>query len=174
MTLTEEVRAPATDRRIHFQARFCNLLDTSRIRGCSGVLSSPPFGRPTGYLRGRTVRAVDGGRLLRGTRPDRGKGQACSRRGTVAEAVANPRHPTPTQGVTLDPDLTVGSRWRTPVASDGRRTATSLRRGPSGGLRLLQWPSGAAAPLFVTLGLTGGGTIGAYMAGASLDRYLRG
>lgn len=56
MTFTKEVRAPETDRLVRFQARFYNLLNTSRIRGYSGVLSSPLFGRPTGYLRGRTVR----------------------------------------------------------------------------------------------------------------------
>ena len=56
MTFTKEVRAPATDRLVRFQARLYNLLNTSRIRGYSGVLSSPLFGRPTGYLRGRTVR----------------------------------------------------------------------------------------------------------------------
>ena len=48
MTLTKEVRAPETDRLVRFQARFCNRLNTSRIRGFSGVLSSRLFGRPTG------------------------------------------------------------------------------------------------------------------------------
>ena len=56
MTFTKEVRAPETDRLVRFQARFYNVLNTSQIRGYSGVLSSPLFGRPTGFQRGRTVR----------------------------------------------------------------------------------------------------------------------
>ena len=56
MTFTKEVRPPGGERRVRFQARFYNVLNTSQIRGYSGVLSSPLFGRPTGYLRGRTVR----------------------------------------------------------------------------------------------------------------------
>ena len=75
MTFTKEVRGRRRpDRLVRFQARFYNLLNTSRIRGYSGVLSSPLFGRPTGYLRGRTGAAVDGGRLLKTpVRGDRGK-----------------------------------------------------------------------------------------------------
>ena len=67
MTFSKEVRARETDlarqgrgdrsdRRVRFQARFYNLLNISQIRGYSGVLSSPLFGQPTGFLRGRTVR----------------------------------------------------------------------------------------------------------------------
>ncbi len=43
-------------RSVRFQARISNLLNSSQIRGYSGVLSSPLFGLPTGYQRGRTIR----------------------------------------------------------------------------------------------------------------------
>lgn len=43
-------------RSVRLQARVSNLLNTSQVRGYSGVLSSPFFGLPTGYNRGRTVR----------------------------------------------------------------------------------------------------------------------
>ena len=43
-------------RSVRLQARVSNLLNTSQVRGFSGVLSSPLFGLPTGYNRGRTVR----------------------------------------------------------------------------------------------------------------------
>lgn len=64
MTLTKFVRPeapPQAERRqekpsVRFQIRASNLLNTSQVRGYSGVLSSPLFGLPTGYLRGRTVR----------------------------------------------------------------------------------------------------------------------
>ncbi len=67
MTFTKEFRPRPTDvagtggarspeRRVRFQARFYNVLNSTQVRGYSGVLSSPLFGRPTGFLRGRTVR----------------------------------------------------------------------------------------------------------------------
>ena len=67
LTFTKEIRAGATDlsaprgrgggeRLVRFQARVYNLLNLTQVRGYSGVLSSPLFGRPTGYLQGRTVR----------------------------------------------------------------------------------------------------------------------
>ena len=67
MTLSKELRAREADDarqgdrdeygyRVRVQARFYNLLNTSQIRGYSGVLSSPLFGQPTGFLRGRTMR----------------------------------------------------------------------------------------------------------------------
>ena len=67
MTFSKEVRAGETDlarqgdrdrseHRVRFQARVYNLLNGSQIRGYSGVLSSPLFGQPTGFRRGRTVR----------------------------------------------------------------------------------------------------------------------
>ena len=65
MTLTKFVRPEApqqAERRrqekpsVRFVIRVSNLLNTSQVRGYSGVLSSPLFGLPTGYLRGRTVR----------------------------------------------------------------------------------------------------------------------
>jgi hypothetical protein len=65
MTLTKFVRPevpPQTEGRrregpsVRFVIRVSNLLNTSQVRGYSGVLSSPLFGLPTGYLRGRTVR----------------------------------------------------------------------------------------------------------------------
>ena len=65
MTLTKFIRRQApqqAERRrqekpsVRFRIRASNLLNTSQVRGYSGVLSSPLFGLPTGYLRGRTVR----------------------------------------------------------------------------------------------------------------------
>ena len=67
MTFTKELRPRATDlaqaggaggteRRVRFQARFYNVFNITNVRGYSGVLSSPLFGQPTGFLRGRTVR----------------------------------------------------------------------------------------------------------------------
>ena len=65
MTFTKEIRTGVerreNDRRpnerlVRFQARFNNLLNTTMVRSYSGVLSSPLFGQPTGYMRGRTVR----------------------------------------------------------------------------------------------------------------------
>ena len=68
LTFTKEIRARTTDlsapggrrrggeRLVRFQARVYNLLNLTQVRGYSGVLSSPLFGRPTGYLQGRTVR----------------------------------------------------------------------------------------------------------------------
>ena len=67
MTFSKEIRARETDgarqgdrdesgHRVRVQARFYNVLNTSQIRGYSGVLSSPLFGQPTGFLRGRTMR----------------------------------------------------------------------------------------------------------------------
>ena len=67
MTFTKEFRPRATglaqaggdrgaERLVRFQARFYNLLNVTNVRGYSGVLSSPLFGQPTGFLRGRTVR----------------------------------------------------------------------------------------------------------------------
>ena len=66
MTFTKEFRARETDlvrpgggqpdRPIRFQARFYNVLNGTQVRGYSGVLSSPLFGQPTGFMRGRTVR----------------------------------------------------------------------------------------------------------------------
>ena len=41
---------------VRFQARFYNVFNITNVRGYSGVLSSPLFGQPTGFLRGRTVR----------------------------------------------------------------------------------------------------------------------
>ena len=66
MTSTKFLRAeapsPGADgrrrdgRSFRLQARFSNRLDATLVRGYSGVLSSPLFGQPTGYRRGRTVR----------------------------------------------------------------------------------------------------------------------
>ena len=64
MTLTKYFRPEApqqAERRqekpsVRFHIRASNLLNTTRVRGYSGVLSSPLFGLPTGYLPGRTVR----------------------------------------------------------------------------------------------------------------------
>ncbi|MDE2904862.1 MAG: carboxypeptidase-like regulatory domain-containing protein [Acidobacteriota bacterium] len=67
MTFTKEFRpratdlaraggAPGTERLVRFQARFYNVFNITNVRGYSGVLSSPLFGQPTGFLRGRTVR----------------------------------------------------------------------------------------------------------------------
>ena len=65
MTFTKEIRTGVerreNDRRpnerlVRFQARFNNLLNTTMVRSYSGVLSSPLFGPPTGYMRGRPVR----------------------------------------------------------------------------------------------------------------------
>ncbi len=67
MTFTKEFRPRATDlaqaggaggaeRLVRFQARFYNVFNITNVRGYSGVLSSPLFGQPTGFLRGRTVR----------------------------------------------------------------------------------------------------------------------
>ena len=67
MTFTKEFRARATgfareagaggtERLVRFQARFYNVFNITNVRGYSGVLSSPLFGQPTGFLRGRTVR----------------------------------------------------------------------------------------------------------------------
>ena len=64
MTLTKFVRPeapPQAERRqekpsVRFRIRVSNLLNANQVRGYSGVLSSPLFGLPTGYLRGRTVR----------------------------------------------------------------------------------------------------------------------
>ena len=67
MTFTKEFRPRATDlaraggaggaeRLVRFQARFYNVFNVTNVRGYSGVLSSPLFGQPTGFLRGRTVR----------------------------------------------------------------------------------------------------------------------
>ena len=67
MTFTKEFRpratdlaqaagAPGTDRLVRFQARIYNVFNITNVRGYSGVLSSPLFGQPTGFLRGRTVR----------------------------------------------------------------------------------------------------------------------
>lgn len=66
MTFTKYLRAAeqprAADGRsrdgrlLRLQVRVSNLLNTSQVRGYSGVLSSPLFGLPTGYNRGRTVR----------------------------------------------------------------------------------------------------------------------
>ena len=67
MTFTKEFRPRTTDlaqpggppgaeRLVRFQARFYNVLNITNVRGYSGVLSSPLFGQPTGFLRGRTVR----------------------------------------------------------------------------------------------------------------------
>ena len=66
MTFTKEIRGREADvarqaggqpdRLVRFQARFYNLLNSTQVRGYSGVLSSPLFGQPTGFMRGRTVR----------------------------------------------------------------------------------------------------------------------
>ena len=67
MTFMKEFRSRATDlarsggargpeRLVRFQARFYNVFNITQVRGYSGVLSSPLFGQPTGFLRGRTVR----------------------------------------------------------------------------------------------------------------------
>ena len=67
MTFTKEFRprpadlaqaggAAGTERRVRFQARIYNVFNITNVRGYSGVLSSPLFGHPTGFLRGRTVR----------------------------------------------------------------------------------------------------------------------
>ena len=67
MTFTKEFRPRTTDlaqtgggrgaeRVVRFQARFYNVLNITNVRGYSGMLSSPLFGEPTGFLRGRTVR----------------------------------------------------------------------------------------------------------------------
>jgi len=47
--------SPAAEKRVRLQARFNNLLNHSQPRAYSGVLTSPLFGRPTGYTGGRTV-----------------------------------------------------------------------------------------------------------------------
>ena len=66
MTLTKYLRGATPQRgadgrrregrSLRVQVRVNNLLNTSQIRGFSGVLSSPLFGLPTGYQRGRTIR----------------------------------------------------------------------------------------------------------------------
>ena len=70
MTFTKQFRARVTEgprqrggggrqpegTLVRFQARVRNLLNTSQPRAYSGVLSSPLFGQPTGFMRGRTIR----------------------------------------------------------------------------------------------------------------------